>query len=497
MWAPGALKILKQEKLRQLAAERAHQRGLEAQQSGDRTSAEAAYQEALALVPGRLRSLNNLAVLRMDERQLTDADRLLSEAMRRIGPGTPGDAPETALLLNSLCQLRLRQHRPAEAQLAARLLVQLDPGSKTWSNLAMALRAQGATAQALRTQAMALGAGIDQDPQALLWVETGSAEETAQRHRQLQNLAILQLALNPWDLRGWQLLEARLGCNPQHWQGKEPRPWQRLWRGESVKELVVWDEQGYGDAIQCLRWLPLAGEHCQRLTLLVRPGLQRLLEGWPSLQPLLRQNRMTIATLDSGGMAPWQQDRAHCPLMSLPVALDLQGVEAIAEQRNLASGGKRSQVSVEGRRRIGLVWTAGRKDDADARLHSERRSLPPDVLEQLLLERHGEAMQRGEIELVNLQLGEPLPQWRMMSSQLVPGAAPCDWADTARCVSQLEQVITVDTAMVHLAGSLGVPTLLVLNHPNDWRWGESGARTAWYPSVDVIRKSWQPPVRSA
>jgi hypothetical protein len=397
------------------------------------------------------------------------------------------------LLLNSLCQLRFRQHQPDQALAIARQLIQLAPTSNSWSNLALALRAGSKTAKALKAQQQALMTAV-RDPLELLWQQQDSASETAGQHLLLQNMAVLELALDPWSQRGWQMLEARLGCNRQHWELDGPRPWQNLWRGEPVDELLIWDEQGFGDALQCLRWLPMASQRCGQLTFLVRPELQRLAQRWLQPDAPSHSRNISIQVFQESTSTPWTEAKPHCPLMSLPVALGLEGNAGIAIKpiAQCRSGSIRTeQKSARSRQRIGVVWSAGKKQERDAQCHSERRSLPTAELEKLIDDLWGSAIYSGDVEFLNLQMGDSLPERSWLSPLLGRPQVFEDWAATSALVAELDYVFTVDTAMVHLAGSLGVPTKLILNNPCDWRWGVNGTKSAWYPSVDVIRHQWK------
>ena len=117
----------------------------------------------------------------------------------------------------------------------------------------------------------------------------------------MQNLAVQQLRRDPWKLAHWQLLEARLGLLPGAWLSdtQNHSPFQQLWRGETVDTLLVWDEQGYGDAMQVPALVTAAVSRCQQLTLMMRPSLISLVKHWLSenvadpnvvIQPLDQKN---------------------------------------------------------------------------------------------------------------------------------------------------------------------------------------------------------------
>ena len=466
-------------------AEAAHLRGLEAQRAGDLNSAACAYQEALTLEPGRVRSLNNLAALVMQQGDLQQANSLLAKADEQ----QPQDPEEQALLLNTRCQLQLRLHRPDVAAQLCRQRARLAPDTINWTNLALALSDCNQPDAAERSQRLALGLQRHEDPRRLLWSSADSPAASTQRHQLLQNLAVQQLRRDPWELAHWQLLEARLGTLPEAWSSgsQAPAAVQHLWRGEAVDTLLVWDEQGYGDAMQCLRWLPLLLPRCQRLTLLLRPSLIALVKHL--LREQIADHDVDLQPLEDSRPQPWQRNMPHCPLMSLPVALGLDGTAALSRQQKPV-GHHPLGLPMEGR--IGLVWAAGHKPDADARSRSEQRSLPPETLVALLNQQLGSRWQTGPIQLVNLQQDRPVPNHPLLQQHLSQ-AAPCEnWMKTYQQIAKLDGLICVDTAIAHLAGLVELPTVLVLNRPCDWRWGLDGNRSSWYPVLTLLRQPWQP-----
>ena len=467
------------------AAEAAHQRGLTAQRAGDSSRAAAAYKEALRLEPDRVRSLNNLAALVMQQGNLQEATFLLAQADQQPNK----DPEEHALLLNTHCQLQLRLHQPDLAAKLGRQRARLAPDAVSWTNLAIALSDNNQPAAAERSQRLALGLQSNENPLGILWSGSDNPAESTQRHRLLQNLAVQQLRNNPWKLEHWQLLEARLGVLPGAWNSgsKSPTPVQNLWRGETVDTLLVWDEQGYGDAMQCLRWLPLLLPRCQRLRLLLRPSLISLVRHLLAKQG--NYQHVDLEPLKREYPKPWERQKPHCPLMSVPVALGLDGVHALSGQHNLS---EQAKLDLPSEGRIGLVWAAGHKPDADALSRSEQRSLPPDILVSVLNQQLGNRWQTGLIQLVNLQQDRPVPQHPLLQKFLPKATLSESWLDTYELLSQLDGLLCVDTAIVHLAGIVGLPTMLVLNTPCDWRWGVAGNNSEWYPNLVLNRWPWQP-----
>ena len=113
------------------------------------------------------------------------------------------------------------------------------------------------------------------------------------------------------------------------------------------------------------------------------------------------------------------------------------------------------------------------KPEAEADRHARTRSIGLQRLLQLL-----EPLLAGTgITLLPLQVGPDAAELEAYSAALLPTPDLSDWERTAAVLERLLGVITVDTAVAHLAGSLGVPTALLLSTPCDWRWGFSGEHT--------------------
>ena len=123
--------------------------------------------------------------------------------------------------------------------------------------------------------------------------------------------------------------------------------------------------------------------------------------------------------------------------------------------------------------RVGLAWCG-------STLHAEdrRRSLDPGQLAPLRA--------WGDVRFFSLKVGAralpPLPGLQDLSPFIR------DFGDTARLLQRLDLVLSVDTSVAHLAGALGLPTLLLLPHFPDWRWGWEGEGTPWYPTLQLFRQ---------
>jgi tetratricopeptide (TPR) repeat protein len=331
---------------------------------------------------------------------------------------------------------------------------------------------------------------------ALAWYNRGNVLQRDCRLREAVASYERAVGLAPRFAEAWlELAHCRLACGEleQGWQLYEWR-WQTTqlaaaqlvserprWLGQEAlagKTILLWAEQGYGDTIQFARFIPRVADLAARVVVRVPAALRALLA---TLDP-----RIGIVTDD----APLPEYDYHCPLMSLPLALGdtcahawLPYLRADGAQRRLWQ----SRLVQDGRPRIGLCW-AGRHGAAGA--GNPTRDAP---LAAWL------ALAAVDAQFICLQQDyteadeESLARW--------PACRPVrhgfdSFADTAALIAELDLVISVDTAVAHLAGALGKPCWLVLRRCGEWRWRQHGDSTAWYPSMRIFRQAvdgdWQP-----
>ncbi len=282
------------------------------------------------------------------------------------------------------------------------------------------------------------------------------------------NKALLCLALGDFE-RGWGDYEWR-------WRGATelvPRGFtQPQWRGEDLtgKTILLHAEQGFGDSIQFARYLPMVKAK----------GARVILEVPESLQPLIGDLTRGVTMITRGGELPAFD--LHCPLMSLPLAFGttLASIPASAPYLHAPAGRIdvwRTRLSSTAKPRVGLVWS-GRPDHKN----DHNRSIALSRLEPLLSVA-GVAfisLQR-EYREADLPMLERLPVLRL-------DQALTDFADTAAVIGELDLVITVDTAVAHLAGAMAKPLWVLLSHIQDWRWMRGRVDSPWYPTARLFRQ---------
>jgi hypothetical protein len=281
------------------------------------------------------------------------------------------------------------------------------------------------------------------------------------------NLALLHLlegdfeqGLEGYELR-WSLPEL---------VGRVPQFLRPAWQGEPLegRTLLVYTEQGFGDSIQFARYIPAMARAAGRV----------VVHCPAKLHCLLQRSFPGVSCHASAEALPEFDVRA--PLLSLPRLLRIRPDAVPTEHPYLrpdvlAVAGRRRELAERGARlKVGLCW-------ATDSLTGQHRSIPAAALAAL-------AGIPG-VDFYSLQ--RDMPGLQRPPLPLIEPAALKDFDDDAAFVRALDLVITMDTAIAHLAGAVGAKVWTVLSYPPDWRWGlasgTEGARTNWYPSMRLFR----------
>ncbi|MDE2030231.1 MAG: tetratricopeptide repeat protein [Alphaproteobacteria bacterium] len=243
-----------------------------------------------------------------------------------------------------------------------------------------------------------------------------------------------------------------------------------VWQGESLsgKTLFLYAEQGFGDSLQMARFIPL----------LIKQGAKIVAEMPPALVTLMRSLDGAPQIIVKGDPIP--DFDFYCAMMDLPGAAgtELDTIPAdIPYLRADADTIAAYREKLSGARRIGLSW-AGRATHQNDR----NRSLALAQLSPLFT--------RGDIEWVSLQRVVPDRDCEDLEKFSLAdwGRASPDFAATAAMIETLDLVITVDTAVAHLAGALGKPVWILLPFHPDWRWLLEREDSPWYPTARLFRQ---------
>jgi Flp pilus assembly protein TadD len=453
-------------------------------QAGRLAEAEAIYRQILVAQPRHADALHWLGVLAMQTGRIDWALELIPRAIalepRRAvffghlglalqAAGRAGDAEDAfgqAIQINpdfseaqfNLATLYLNTARPRQAEEIYRRILSKHPkDEKSLHNLADALLGQKRLDEAIDNYRQALK--IRDDAPMTHW-----------------NLAIA-LLMNG-DFRAgfleyewrWKIHEAEL---------KRPNFPQPAWNGEELRgrRILLHSEQGFGDSIQFARYVPMVAERGGKIILVAPAPLGALFNGISGVRVVSLTESLPDFDL-------------HASLVSLPRIFGTT-IETIPSKipylpvDPVRKDFWAKRMPKDGRLKVGLVWAG-----SAGQLGDEKRSIPLNQFEPL-----------GKIPGVwfcSLQKGRP-------AGQPPAGMELADWtseltdfADSAALMANLDLLISVDTSPAHLAGAIGRPDWVLLQHFPDWRWMLDREDSPWYPTMRLFRQEiagdWRQPI---
>lgn len=435
------------------------------------------FERVLARRPDHPESLCNLATAYRELRRLDEALALIDRALT-AAPDRPDWLMNRGQILN-----RMRRHD--EALAAFDRAAKLSPDNPmAHNNLGAQLRDMGRFDEALAAYDRALALrpdhveALNNRGNALKMLKrTDEAMQSFDRALALRpnhvsalwNKALLALLIGDFAA-GWPLYEwrwHRTGLRRHRRDFAQPQ-----WRGEDIagKRILLQAEQGLGDTVQFIRYAPLV---CAR-------GAKVIIEAQKPLLPLIESLEGDYRFVAAGDKLP--DFDCHCPLMSLPLAFGTELATIPAATPYLFADPARraiwrGRLGEKTGRRIGLAW-AGKpsyRDDA-------RRSLALAMLAPLLkLPFAFHAVQKD----IPGGDGDALPAF---PSLVLHTDRLTDFAETAALIAELDLVISVDTAVAHVAGALGRPVWLLLPFAPDWRWLLDRDDSPWYPTARLFRQ---------
>jgi Tfp pilus assembly protein PilF len=450
------------------------QQGVIAYQANDPNKAESLFKAVLQIAPGNLDALHFLGLSCASQKKHALAIKYFDQAIA----GNPGVAAFHTNLASSQRELCLYAEALASTDRALQLNPNMAEALNTRGNI---LRVQGRLDEALESLDQAIRLQPDfheaHDNRGNVLRDLGRLDEAIESYRQARRIApryasaawnesLCLLLRGDFD-KGWPLYEAGwvlglrapwLKCTAPLWTGAEPL---------AGKIILVHAEQGLGDTIQ----------FCRYASVLVTRGARVVLEVQAPLAGLLQDFLPDISVIANGSPCPAFD--FHIPLLSLPGAckttLETIPPPSFGFTGKVPSSERRTNTT---KPRIGLAWSGNPQLEND-----RNRSIALETLRPLFnMDAEFHSLQ-PEMREADEAIACELPALLDHRSEIR------DFRDTARLIRQMDLVISVDTAVAHLAASLAIPTWVLLPFVPDWRWLMGRTDSPWYPAVQLFRQN--------
>jgi hypothetical protein len=426
-----------------MTTEEKYQSAVQSHQAGDLRQAEHIYREILNDLPDHADALHMLGVISY---QLGDYNSAISCFLKTIQVN-----PSSAEAYYDLGNAYLEKGLPEETINSYRKAIDLNPDfPEAHCNMGLVLHGKGDIAEAINCYRKAIQ--LD--------------SEFAYAHWNLSHALLLTGSFK----EGWREYEWRRTMEDYD-QDVFLKP---LWDGRDVpgSTILIHSEQGLGDTLQFIRYVPLVAQRGAKIIVECSKKLKSLLQGVEGISGVVDYDEQAM------------KFDVHYPLLSLPFLFDTtletipSKVPYIWADTPLAQKWKNSVQDDNARIKIGLVWSGYP--------HYER-----DLERSCSLETFAPLAQFKDIAFYSLQKGKASEEAKNppKGMRLIDLTEEIhDFSDTAALMENLDLLISVDTAVAHLAGALGKPVWTLLPFVPDWRWMLHRKDSPWYPTMRLFRQ---------
>lgn len=417
-----------------------------ARENGKQAEAELALNKALTLAGDKAPVLNDLGLLLTETKQYERAERTFLQAIK-INPKYPEAHKNLGVLYKNT-----QRPQKAKAQYLAALAIDPDYAD-AHNNLGVLCKEAGDLSAAETYYRRAID--LKPDFADAIW-----------------NLGLVLLTQGRYE-EGWACYEARY--HPKRTESSSPKPDLPCpqWQGEPLagKRIVVWSEQGHGDLVQFSRYLPLLKEHgAAHLTVACPPPLVPLFQSIAEVDAFIVR-RVEATEYDYWVFPlslPHLFEKSLTRLPNTPPYLK-------ASPDKIAHWQPKTQAN--GQKKIGLIWQGNKNHRND-----EHRSIASlSTLAPLF----------SAPNTLFYSLQAETKENELAAYPITPlGHLIADFGDTAAIIHELDLIISVDTAVAHVAGALAKPCWILLPaYECDWRWLQNRSDSPWYPTVKLFRQT--------
>jgi len=429
-------------------AELCFTQGVELAYKGDSFQALEFFRQAISLKPDYAEAYNGVGALLINMNNLKEAELYLHRALE-----LKSDYPEA---LYNLGTLLARTNFLQEAEVCLRESIRLEPDyPEVHFRLGMIFK----QINRLKEAEAHLCRAIELHPN---FKEADFA------------LGILYLLQGEYE-KGWKRYELRR----QLFDSFDPEC--NYWGIENLvaKKIVLFHEQGFGDTIHFVRYVQEIAKVASEVVLLVPKQLERLMSA--SLKNItIKTDETMVGEYAFSCPLPSLPYLFHTTLHTIPKCIPYikANNDIIQKWRDMV--GKETN---ENYYKVGVVW-AGNPNHKNDR----NRSIPFQVFKQIF--------SLKEVTWVSLQVDNNVDDLQTIPDQIIDfHNTISDFAETAGLIENIDLIITVDTAVAHLAGAMGKETWLLVPIDPDWRWQTKGQESIWYPTIRIFRQidigDWQ------
>jgi len=397
------------------------------------------YQSAICIDPNRVNTYLNLGVLYKEQGKFTEAEAVYLQGIK-VSP--------SAALYSNLANVYLLTDRLTESIENCDKAIGIDPNfANAYDIKGACLEQQQKTEEAIKYYRLA----IEKNP------------NLANAHF---NLAHALLSLGEFK-EGWQEYQWRFNRGVLQY----PNFSQPLWDGSFLegKRILLWAEQGFGDSLQFIRYVWYVREKGGKVIVRCPRSLVRLLSFVEGVEQVIGEDE-PIPSFD-----------VHAPLLDLPwiFQTDLDNIPAVIPYLRTPQNNNIPDVlQVKDKLKIGIVWQSGDHTDPLSKKLKQHKSTSID---------HFLSLQTDRVAFFSLQI--PVNQSTLPDPIVDLSSFISDFADTATIIQHLDLIITIDTAVAHLAGGLAKPVWVLLPFAVDWRWLKEREDSPWYPTMKLFRQT--------
>jgi len=452
--------------------------GMYLAQKGKLEDAISIFCQAIEKDPMQAEAYNNLGVLFRDKKELRQAEACFRKAIDL--------KPDNAIHYNNLALVFFDTQRLQEAELCLKEALKFDARlPELYNSLGLVYeegrqmaKAQAAYGRAIEINSKYIEACYNLGTLLKTMKQSNKAEYWLKKTLELQPTYVAaKFALATLYLReglyadGWELYDTSRLLKTKNRAGEI-----KLWQGEIIAgaKILLFYDQGLGDTIQFVRYVDMAVALGAEVILWVQKPLRELMQtSYPKLMFYV-SDKIPLVQYDYACSLMSLPKLFHTTLMTIPSKIPyIQPPNESVEkwQNRLAA------VRPVNKKKIGVVWAGNPKHDND-----QNRSIEFAVFHKLFSDL--------DVIWVSLQAGKRAMDLVDGSDQIVNYSDEfLDFSQTAGLIANLDLVITIDSAVAHLAGAMGKQTWLLVPFMPDWRWQMGRDDSLWYPTMRLFRQA--------